>query len=86
MQVKARTVGGSVMVAIPPAAMNELGISSGSALDVEVRDGELILRLTQKRTGRIGLAARLAMCDFTKPMSETEREWLDSPRVGREEI
>jgi antitoxin ChpS len=74
------------MVAIPPAAMNELGISSGSALDVEVRDGELILRPTQKRTGRIGLAARLAMCDFTKPMSETEREWLDSPRVGREEI
>jgi hypothetical protein len=39
---------------------------------------------------RIGLAARLALCDFTYALSVNdtaeERDWLDAPRVGREKI
>jgi hypothetical protein len=30
------------------------------------------------------LAARLAKCDFSIPMTAEEREWLDAPTVGNE--
>ena len=49
-------------------------------------EGDRIVIEPQKRRGRIGLAARLARCDLAIPAGEDERAWLDSPRVGREEL
>jgi antitoxin ChpS len=41
----------------------------------------LVARPTQKR---YTLAELLAQCDFSKPMSVNEREWIDAPAKGRE--
>lgn len=35
-------------------------------------------------TKRATLAELLAQCDFSIPVSEEDREWLDAPAVGRE--
>ena len=39
---------------------------------------------------RIGLTARLAMCDFSKPLAPERKAedeaWFNDDRVGREEI
>jgi hypothetical protein len=32
------------------------------------------------------LDVRLTLCDLGLPMAAEEREWLDAPAVGREEI
>jgi len=43
-------------------------------------------RAVETKSGRIGLKARLAMCDFSQPRSQEEQDWLDAPPVGREAI
>jgi hypothetical protein len=40
----------------------------------------------RRTPNRIGLLARLAMCDPSLPETAEEREWLDAPSVGREII
>lgn len=84
-KAKLRTVGGSTMVAIPPAALQALDLGPNSDVEIHVEDDRLVIE-PRRTKGRIGLAARLAMCDFSKPEAADEREILDAPRVGREEI
>ena len=80
---KFRTVGGSVMVAIPPHMLEALSIGPNMSVGISLAGNKLILEPEAKKK-RLGLEARLAMCDFTIPMSAEEREWLDLPSVGRE--
>lgn len=80
-----REVGGSVMVAIPPHILNELQLGPKAQVNLSIREGKLVLEPAVRR-GRIGLAARLKMCDFSLPISDEERAWLDSPRAGREAL
>lgn len=78
-----RKVGGSVMLAVPPALLEQLHISVGSTVGVEL-DGE---RLIVKSTHPHYTAAELlADYDSTTPPTDEEREWLDAPAVGRELI
>jgi antitoxin ChpS len=84
-KAKFRAVGGSVMVAIPPLLLEQLRLSANSNVEISVEGNRLIIA-PQPHAGRIGLAARLALCDLSVPETAEEREWLDSPRVGREEI
>jgi antitoxin ChpS len=82
---KLRSVGGSVMVAIPPHMLEQLHLGPNANVELTVEGNRLVIDPKSPK-GRIGFAARLAMCDFSLPMSEGEREWLASPRAGREEI
>lgn len=82
---KLRKVGGSTTLTIPRGIGQELGLKPDSTVGLIVEDGALVIRPKAGR-GRIGLKARLAMCDFTKPRTKEEREWIDAPRVGNEEI
>lgn len=82
---KLRSVGGSTMVAIPPHIIEELRLGPNSTVGLTVERGKIVIR-PQPRKGRIGLKARLAMCDFSKKMTEEDREWANGPRAGREEI
>ena len=84
-KAKIRAVGGSAMVAIPPAMLDTLNLAPNSNVELSIEGNRLIVA-PQPRKGRIGLAARLALCDFTKPASKDEREWIDALRVGRENI
>ncbi len=82
---KLRSVGGSTMVAIPPHIMKELRLAPNSTVGLTIERGTIVIR-PKPRKGRIGLKARLAMCDFSKPLSQEDRRWATGPRAGREEI
>ncbi len=82
---KLRSVGGSTMVAIPPNFMEQLQLRANETVGVSLEAGKIVIR-PQPNKGRIGLKARLKMCDFSKRITTKEREWINAPRVGREEI
>ena len=79
-----RTVGGSTVVAIPPAILEQLGLTPQSKVSIRVENGRLILQ--PKARPRYSLEELMAQCDLTKRPSKAEREWLDAPRSGKEEI
>ena len=77
-----RKVGGSVMLAVPPALLEMLHLSAGTTVGVAVESGRLVIE-PQKRP-RYTLTELLAASDYTKPQPPEEREWVDAPAVGRE--
>jgi antitoxin ChpS len=83
---KLRSVGGSTMVAIPPAVLKSIKIGPNSEVSIRVDDGRIIIEAVHRPTGRVGLAERLARCDFSQPISSEEQSWVQSSRIGREEL
>lgn len=83
---KLRAVGGSTLVAIPPALLRELGLGPKAEVEIRVEDGQLVI-VPLKRP-RYTLDELMARCDLAKPirMSREEQDWQTAPRVGREEI
>ena len=79
-----RKVGGSVMLALPPALLDLLQLKVGATVSVEVADGRLVVDPQPKP--RYTLAELLALSDFSQPLTEEDREWLDAPPVGGELI
>lgn len=79
-----RTVGGSVMFAIPKPMLEGLGLHANQQVGVSIDDGRLIVE--PKVRPRFALAELLAECDFDKPLTAEDREWLDAPAVGGEII
>jgi antitoxin ChpS len=79
-----RKVGGSIMVALPPAILDLLELRAGATVGLEVDGGRLVI---QPRPGpRYTLAELLSASDYTQPQSAEDREWVDAPPVGREPI
>lgn len=87
-----RKIGGSVGLSLPAAVVKALDFRLGEQVEVFARDGEMVLKAYQapdaprRRRSKYTLDELLARCDFSLPMSLEEREWLDAPAVGREEI
>jgi len=79
-----RKVGGSVMLALPPALLELLQLKVGATVSVEVADGRLVVDPQPKP--RYTLEELLASSDFAQPLTEEDREWLDAPPVGGELI
>lgn len=79
-----RSVGGSVVMAIPKRVLELVHLHSGSQVNIDVRDGCLIVE--PKSRPRYTLAELMAQCDLSQSLNPEEREWLDSPAVGAEEI
>jgi antitoxin ChpS len=79
-----RKVGGSVMLAVPPALLDILNLQPGARVGIAVESGRLVVEPQQRR--RYTLDELLAQCDPKAPRSKQEREWLDSKPVGRELI
>lgn len=77
-----RKVGGSVMLTVPPALLEQLNLAAGSAVSLAVEDGRLIV--DPAPPVRYTLEDLLAASDYSPPMSQEERAWLDAPAVGRE--
>lgn len=77
-----RSVGGSVVMAIPRRLLELVNLQSGSQVDIDVRDGRLIVEPIRKP--RYTLAELMARCDLSQPSVATDREWLDAPAVGAE--
>lgn len=79
-----RKVGGSVMMAVPPALLDLLHIEAGATVALAVANGRLVVE-PQTRP-RYTMAELLAVSDYSQPQPPEEREWVDAPPAGREPI
>lgn len=77
-----RKVGGSVMLAVPPAILETLDLSVGSPVGVHVENGCLVVDPSIRP--RYSLTELLAASDYPQPQLAEDREWVDAPNVGRE--
>ena len=77
-----RKVGGSVMLVVPPAFLDQLHLQAGATVGLAVDHGRLVVepRIRQRYT----LAELLAESDYAQPQPTEEREWIDAPAVGGE--
>jgi antitoxin ChpS len=79
-----RKVGGSVMLAVPPALLDMLHLQPGAKVGLAVESGRLVVEPRQRR--RYTLNELLAQCDPKAPRTRQDRQWLDSKPVGGELI
>jgi len=78
-----RSIGGSVVMAIPKRVLELVHLQSGSQVTIDVEDGRLIVEPAKKP--KYTLAELMAQCDLSQPLSADEQEWLNAPSVGAEE-
>lgn len=79
-----RKVGGSVMLAVPPAILDLLHLRTGATVGVSIEGNRLVI--DPKPCPRYTLAELLAASDYSQPQLPEDREWIDAPAVGRELI
>ena len=76
-----RKVGGSVMLKVPPALLDILGLRVGARVDIAVENGRLIVE--PRKRPSYSLDELLAQCDETAP-SDEDRAWIEAKPVGDE--
>lgn len=79
-----RKVGGSVMLAVPPALLDILQLKPGATVGIGIESGRLVVEPQARR--RYTLDELLAGCNPKARRSKEEREWLSSKPVGGELI
>ena len=77
-----RKVGGSVMLAVPPAILDLLQLEAGSSVGLAVANGRLVIEPMTRP--RYTLDELLAQCDAAAPINAEDRDWLESQPVGNE--
>lgn len=77
-----RKVGGSVMLAVPPALLDILHLSAGAKVGLAVDNGRLVIEPNARP--RYTLDELLAQCDPSVELTAEDREWLDATPVGGE--
>lgn len=81
-KTRLRKVGGSVMLAVPPAILDMLRVSAGSEVGMSVEGGQLVVSPSLRPHFR--LEELLARCDAAAGPGPEDREWLDSGPKGDE--
>lgn len=76
-----RKVGGSIMLAVPPALLDVLQLRPGAKVGLAVRGGRLVVEPQQRP--RYTLDELLAQCHPKARRSRQEREWLNGAPAGR---
>jgi antitoxin ChpS len=79
-----RKVGGSVMLAVPPALLDILHLAPGAKVGIAVEKGRLVVE-PQPRP-RYTLDELLAQCNPKAPRTKRERKWLAGKPLGDELI
>jgi antitoxin ChpS len=83
-----RKVGGSVMLAVPPALLSLLQLQPGAKVGIAVESGRLVVRPRPRL--RYSLDELLSQCNpkarRSKRASKQEQQWLDSKPIGGELI
>lgn len=77
-----RKVGGSVMLAVPPALLDVLHLSAGTTVELAVDHGCLVVNPQPRH--HYTLDELLAQCDATADPLVEDQEWLDSGNTGSE--
>ena len=78
-----RKVGGSVMLSVPPAVMDMLGMVCGMRVSMAVEAGRLVIEPETRK--EYTLEELLAQCEQESPTAE-DRQWLAGQPCGRELI
>lgn len=84
-RARLRQVGGSVMLAIPPAFLDQLHLSPKAAVGIAIEDGRLVVEPARARP-TYTLAALLAECDPAAPLPGEDHEWTVGVAAGEELI
>ncbi len=80
-----RKVGGSVMLAVPPAVLDLLHLEVGSTVALTVEGERLVMNAVHSHTSpKYSLNDLLEASDYDQPLSPEERAWIDAPALGRE--
>ncbi len=83
--VTLRTLGGSVVMAVPKQILGMMHLGSGSQVEVNMENGKLVVE--PKAQPRYTLAELLAQCnDENMALTEEDRDWLAVPPVGKEAL
>lgn len=77
-----RKVGGSVMLAVPPALLDVLHLKAGAEVGLAVDGGRLVVEPAPRP--RYTLEELLAQCNASARTPAEDREWGVAPAVGRE--
>ena len=76
-QANLRAVGGSVMLTIPRAFMDSLGLKAGAKVGMRLDEGRIVIEKAKpKKKPRYTLDQLLAQCDPNAPFSEEDRQWF----------
>jgi antitoxin ChpS len=81
-KARLRKVGGSVMLAIPPALLDALDLSPDRAVGLTVKAGRLVVEPEPRR--RYSLDDLLAQCNPKVRRPTDDREWVTGARAGHE--
>ena len=79
-----RKVGGSIMLAVPPALLGSLRLRPGVKVGIGVESGRLVVE-PQPRP-RYTLDELLAQCDPKAARRKKDRQWLGNKPAGAELI
>jgi antitoxin ChpS len=77
-----RKVGGSVMLAVPPAILEMVRLRSGAMVSIAVENGRLIVEPETRK--RYSLQELLAQCDLSAPIPGEDAQWTASAPKGQE--
>jgi antitoxin ChpS len=79
-----RKVGGSVMLALPPAILDLMDLKAGTTVALSVDGRRLVIEPNPRP--RYTLAELLGASDYSQPQEPEDREWVEAPATGRELI
>ena len=79
---KLRRVGGSFMLAVPPALLEQLQIKTGATVALGLDKGRLVVEPLPRP--RYTLAELLAKSNYAEAQTQEDREWGNSTPVGKE--
>ena len=79
-----RKVGGSIMLAVPPALLDLLRLRPGVKVGIAVESGRLVVE--PRPRPRYTMEELLAQCDRKAARSRKDRAWLGGKPVGSELI
>lgn len=79
-----RKVGGSVMLAVPPALLDVLHLEAGSTVGLTILDGRLVVEICHRP--KYTMAELLQQSDYSQPQTAEDQEWVDAPAHGGELI
>ncbi len=79
-----RKVGGSIMLVVPPAILEQLHLQAGSSVSISLDGEKLVVESSVKP--RYTLTELLQASDYSQQQSASDAEWTKSPAIGRELI
>ena len=83
--VTLRTLGGSVVMAVPKQILRMMHLGAGSLVDLNVENGKMVV--APKVKPHYTLAELLAQCsEENMALTQADREWLNAKPVGKEAL